>query len=37
MAGIAATVAPPVHGAKKFETNPATRDSSWVKVLVLCV
>jgi sulfate transport system permease protein len=37
MAGIAATFSAPVHGAKKFETNPATRDSSWVKVLVLGV
>jgi sulfate transport system permease protein len=37
MTSIAAPVAVPVHGAGKFESNPATRDSSWVKVVVLAV
>jgi sulfate transport system permease protein len=37
MTSIAAPVAVPVHGAGKFESNPATRDSSWVKVVVLTV
>jgi sulfate transport system permease protein len=37
MTSIAAPVAVPVHGAGKFESNPATRDASWVKFLVLGV
>jgi sulfate transport system permease protein len=37
MTSIAAPVAVPVHGAGKFENNPATRDASWVKFLVLGV
>jgi len=37
MTSIAAPVSAPAHGAGKFESNPATRDSSWVKVLVLVV
>jgi sulfate transport system permease protein len=37
MTSIAAPVAVPVHGAGKFERNPATRDAPWVKFLVLGV
>jgi sulfate transport system permease protein len=32
---VAATFDTRLHGAGKFETNPATRDSGWVKVTVL--
>jgi len=35
MAAVAATIDTRVHGAGRFEANPATRDSVWVKVLVL--
>ena len=37
MAAVAATFDTRLHGAGKFEANPATRDSGWVKVLVLGV
>jgi sulfate/thiosulfate transport system permease protein len=35
MAGVAATLDARLDGAKKFEANPATRDSTWVKYVVL--
>ncbi len=35
MAGVAATFDARLDGARKFEANPATRDSGWVKFVVL--
>jgi sulfate transport system permease protein len=37
MASVAATFDARVRGGGKFEANPATRDSTWVKVVVLGV
>jgi sulfate transport system permease protein len=37
MAAVAATFDARLYGASKFEVNPATRDSGWVKVAVLGV